>query len=223
MDLGASHAVNRVVVKHAGAGGENTAWNTRDFTVASSADGTTWTTRATVTGNTASTTTHDVTAPGTRYVRLAITAPTSTSDPAARIYELEVYASTGGGSGSITGVGGKCLDVDNAGTADGTKVQLWTCNGTAAQTWSRIGDTYRALGKCLDVDNGGTADGTKVQLWTCNGTGSQVWQPQADGSIRNPQSGKVLQATGAGTADGTQIQIGTYAGGAHQKWVVNGG
>ncbi|MEV4657080.1 ricin-type beta-trefoil lectin domain protein [Micromonospora sp. NPDC049301] len=222
VDLGASYAVNRVVVKHAGAGGENTAWNTRDFTVASSPDGTTWTTRATVAGNTASTTTHDVAAPGTRYVRLAITAPTSTTDPAARIYELEVYGAAGGG-GSINGVGGKCLDVDNAGTADGTRVQLWTCNGTGAQSWSRVGDTYRALGKCLDVDNGGTADGTKVQLWTCNGTGSQVWQPQSDGSIRNPQSGKVLEAAGAGTADGTQIQIGTYAGGAHQKWVITGG
>ncbi|MFC4017748.1 ricin-type beta-trefoil lectin domain protein [Micromonospora sp. GCM10011542] len=223
VDLGASYAVNRVVVKHAGAGGENAAWNTRDFTLASSADGTTWTNRATVTGNTASTTTHDVTAPGTRHVRLAITAPTSTTDPAARIYELEVYGTAGGGSGTITGVGGKCLDVNNAGTADGTKIQLWTCNGSGAQSWSRVGDTYRALGKCLDVSAGGTADGTKVQLWTCNGTGSQVWQPQADGSIRNPQSGKVMEAAGAGTADGTQIQIGTYAGGAHQKWVVNAG
>ncbi|WFE53790.1 ricin-type beta-trefoil lectin domain protein [Micromonospora sp. WMMD1155] len=220
VDLGASHTVNRVVVKHAGAGGEDPAWNTRDFTIASSADGTTWTTRATVTGNTASTTTHNLVAPGTRHVRLAITAPTSTTDTAARIYELEVYASAGA-PGSITGVGGKCLDVDNAGTADGTKVQLWTCNNTAAQLWSRVGDTYRALGKCLDVDNAGTADGTKVQLWTCNGTGSQVWQPQSDGSLRNPQSGKVLQAAGGGTADGTQIQIGTNTGAAHQKWVVN--
>ncbi|MET8231727.1 ricin-type beta-trefoil lectin domain protein [Micromonospora sp. NPDC005298] len=220
VDLGAPYAVNRVVVKHAGAGGENTAWNTRDFTVASSPDGTTWTTRATVAGNTASTTTHDVVAPGTRHIRLAITAPTSTTDPAARIYELEVYAGAGG-AGSITGVGGKCLDVDNAGTADGTKIQLWTCNGTGAQSWSRVGDTYRVLGKCLDIDNAGTADGTKVQLWTCNGTGAQVWQPQSDGSIRNPQSGKVLEAAGAGTADGTQIQIGTNSGGAHQRWVVN--
>ncbi|MET8202914.1 ricin-type beta-trefoil lectin domain protein [Micromonospora taraxaci] len=220
VDLGASHTVNRVVVKHAGAGGEDPAWNTRDFTIASSADGTTWTTRATVTGNTASTTTHNLVAPGTRHVRLSITAPTSTTDTAARIYELEVYASAGA-PGSITGVGGKCLDVDNAGTADGTKVQLWTCNNSAAQLWSRVGDTYRALGKCLDVDNAGTADGTKVQLWTCNGTGSQVWQPQSDGSLRNPQSGKVLQAAGGATADGTQIQIGTNTGAAHQKWVVN--
>ncbi|MEV4120008.1 ricin-type beta-trefoil lectin domain protein [Micromonospora sp. NPDC049645] len=125
--------------------------------------------------------------------------------------------------GTITGVGGKCLDVDNSGTADGTKIQLWTCNGTAAQSWTRVGDTYRVLGKCLDVDNGGTANGTKVQLWTCNGTGAQVWQPQSDGSIRNPQSGKILEAAGGGTADGTQIQLGTYAGGAHQKWVVSSG
>ncbi|NYH41475.1 glucose/arabinose dehydrogenase [Micromonospora jinlongensis] len=125
--------------------------------------------------------------------------------------------------GTITGVGGKCLDVDNAGTADGTKIQLWTCNGTTAQSWTKVGDTYRVLGKCLDVDNGGTANGTKVQLWTCNGSGAQVWQPQADGSIRNPQSGKVLEAAGGSSADRTQIQLGTYSGGAHQKWVVSGG
>ncbi|MEK8105697.1 ricin-type beta-trefoil lectin domain protein [Micromonospora sp. M12] len=98
--------------------------------------------------------------------------------------------------GTITGVGGKCLDVDNSGTADGTKIQLYTCNGTAAQSWTRVGDTYRVLGKCLDIDNAGTANGTKVQLWTCNGTGAQVWQPQADGSIRNPLSGKILEAAG---------------------------
>ncbi|MCG5446603.1 ricin-type beta-trefoil lectin domain protein [Micromonospora sp. NIE79] len=125
--------------------------------------------------------------------------------------------------GTITGVGGKCLDVDNAGTADGTKIQLWTCNGTTAQSWTKVGDTYRVLGKCLDVDNGGTANGTKVQLWTCNGSGAQVWQPQSDGSIRNPQSGKVLEAAGGSSADRTQIQLGTYAGGAHQKWVVSSG
>ncbi|MEU8179312.1 ricin-type beta-trefoil lectin domain protein [Micromonospora sp. NPDC049044] len=125
--------------------------------------------------------------------------------------------------GTITGAGGKCLDVDNSGLADGTKIQLYTCNGTAAQSWTRLDDTYRVLGKCLDVDNGGTANGTKVQLWTCNGTGAQSWQPQSDGSIRNPQSGKVLEAAGGSTANGTQIQLGTYAGGAHQKWVIGSG
>ncbi|SDZ42312.1 F5/8 type C domain-containing protein [Micromonospora pattaloongensis] len=91
IDLGANHNVNRFVVKHAGAGGESTDWNTRDFTIATSVDGTTWSTRATVTGNTASTTTHTIAAVAARHVRLNITAPTSTTDPAARIYEFEVY------------------------------------------------------------------------------------------------------------------------------------
>ncbi|REF99847.1 glucose/arabinose dehydrogenase [Asanoa ferruginea] len=126
-------------------------------------------------------------------------------------------------AGTIVGIGGKCLDVNNAGTADGTKIQLWTCNGSAAQQWTRVGDTFRALGKCLDIDNAGTADGTKVQLWNCNGTGAQVWQPQANGSILNPQSGKVLDALGGSSADGTQIHIWTYVNAASQRWTVGSG
>jgi hypothetical protein len=30
--------------------------------------------------------------------------------------------------GPVTGVNGKCMDVSGANTADGTRVQLWTCN-----------------------------------------------------------------------------------------------
>ncbi|GAA3248012.1 family 16 glycoside hydrolase [Dactylosporangium siamense] len=224
VDLGASYNVNRFVVQHAGAGGENTAWNTRDFTIQTSTDGTNWTTRTTVTANTASTTTHDITAVGARYVRLNVSTPASDGNLAARIYELEVYgAASTGGAGTITGIGGKCIDVNNSGTADGTKIQLWTCNGTGAQQWTRTGDTFSALGKCLDVDNGGTTNGTLVQLWTCNGSAAQVWQPQANGSILNPQSGKVLDAAGVSSADGTQIHIWEFANGDNQKWVFNGG
>ncbi|MFD6365298.1 ThuA domain-containing protein, partial [Streptomyces roseolus] len=59
-------------------------------------------------------------------------------------------------SGPVKGVNGKCLDVDNSQSADGTKIQLWTCNGTGAQTWTIAGDgTVKALGKCLDVSGGG--------------------------------------------------------------------
>ncbi|WP_217254133.1 ricin-type beta-trefoil lectin domain protein, partial [Streptomyces sp. AC602_WCS936] len=90
-------------------------------------------------------------------------------------------------------VNGKCLDVDNAGTADGTEVQVWSCNQSSAQEWTVGGDgTLKALGKCLDVSGGGSADGTRIQLWTCNGTGAQKWAAQSDGTVRNPQSGKCL-------------------------------
>src|SRR5205823_12099904 len=64
--------------------------NTRDFDLAVSADGTIFTTVAQVRGNMAAVTTSPVTATG-RYVRLTVRRPTQGSDPAARIYELEVY------------------------------------------------------------------------------------------------------------------------------------
>ncbi|GAA2938620.1 ricin-type beta-trefoil lectin domain protein [Streptomyces enissocaesilis] len=123
--------------------------------------------------------------------------------------------------GEVKGVNGKCLDVDNSQTADGTKVQLWTCNGSGAQQWTLPGDgTVRVLNKCLDVSNGGSADGTKVQLWTCNGTGSQTWQPQADGTVRNPQSGKCLDASGGAWNDGTPVHLWTCHTGPNQKWTL---
>src|SRR6266542_2731887 len=33
---------------------------------------------------------------------------------------------------------GKCLDVSASGTADGTNIQTWSCNGTNAQTWNPV-------------------------------------------------------------------------------------
>ncbi|WP_306216266.1 family 16 glycoside hydrolase [Actinoplanes sp. RD1] len=125
-------------------------------------------------------------------------------------------------TGTITGIGGKCLDVDNASIADGAKVQLYTCNNSSAQSWTREGDTLRALGKCLDIDNAGTANGTKVQLWTCNNSAAQVWQAQANGSLLNPASGKVLDAAGGASADGTAVQLWEWANVAQQRWTHNG-
>lgn len=66
---------------------------------------------------------------------------------------------------AIKGLAGKCVDVAGANSANGTPVQLYDRNGSAAQQWTVGSDgTVRALGKCLDVTSGGTADGTPVQL-----------------------------------------------------------
>ena len=91
VDLGSSRTVRSFVIKHAGAGGEATAWNTKAFTLQTSTDGATWTTVATVSASSASVTTHAITPRTARYVRLNISTPTQNGDPAARIYELEVY------------------------------------------------------------------------------------------------------------------------------------
>ncbi|NUT33859.1 MAG: alpha-mannosidase [Hamadaea sp.] len=92
VDLGSATSVSSFTLRHAGAGGESTSWNTRDFTIQTSTDGSTWTTRVTVTANTAGTTTHPITAVTARYVRVNVQIPTQDGNAAARIYEIEVYS-----------------------------------------------------------------------------------------------------------------------------------
>src|SRR4051794_33336414 len=124
-------------------------------------------------------------------------------------------------TGAITGLAGKCVDVAAANSADGTPVQLYDCNGTNAQQWTRPGDgTIRALGKCLDVNAGSVADGAKVQLWTCNRTGAQQWVYSSGHDLVNPQANKCLDVTGNNSANGTPLQIWTCTGAANQKWTV---
>ncbi|GJF33629.1 glycosyl hydrolase [Kitasatospora sp. NE20-6] len=126
-----------------------------------------------------------------------------------------------GSAGPVRGLAGKCLDVAAAATANGTQVQLYTCNGTDAQKWTTTtAGELRVLGKCLDLAAGGTADGTKAQLWDCNGTGAQKWTPTTAGELRNPQSGKCLDVAAAATADGTKVQLYTCNGSAAQKWTL---
>ncbi|WP_405583613.1 ricin-type beta-trefoil lectin domain protein [Streptomyces sp. NBC_01190] len=124
------------------------------------------------------------------------------------------------GGGQITGYGGKCVDVAAASSANGTAVQLYTCNGTTAQQWSSANGTLQSLGKCMDVTSAGTANGSKVQLYDCNGTAAQQWAHQSNGEFVNAGSGKCLDATGPSSADGTRLQIWTCSDSANQQWTL---
>lgn len=118
--------------------------------------------------------------------------------------------------------GGKlCLDVYQQQTANGTKVQTWTCNQSRAQNWMLTSDgALRALGSCLDVTGGGTANGTLVRLWTCNGTAAQKWTAGASGSLVNPNSGKCLDIPNGSNTPGAQLQIYTCNGTTAQNWTT---
>jgi chitinase len=138
------------------------------------------------------------------------------------IYET-VMGGTGpvGRTGRITGIGGKCVDINAAGTANGTAVQLYDCNGSAAQSWTIGTDgTIRGLGKCLDVNAAGTVNGSLVQIYDCNGTGAQQWQSSSDGTLRNPVSGRCLDAQNNSSANGTRLQIWDCFAGANQRWTL---
>jgi hypothetical protein len=122
-------------------------------------------------------------------------------------------------SGTITGYGGLCLDDKSASTTNKNPVDVYTCNGTAAQTWTESGGNLLVLGKCLGPTGGGTASGTVVDIYDCNGTAAQVWQSQSNGELLNTNSGECLTDPGNG-GSGTQLQIATCTDAANQKWVM---
>ncbi|MGW9054708.1 endo-1,4-beta-xylanase [[Kitasatospora] papulosa] len=123
------------------------------------------------------------------------------------------------GSGQIKGAGsGRCLDVPDSNTADGTQLQLWDCNNATNQQWalSGTGELKVYGNKCLDA--AGTGNGSKVQIYSCWGGDNQKWRLNSDGSIVGVQSGLCLDAVGAGTANGTLIQLYSCSGGSNQRW-----
>ncbi|MFJ3948268.1 ricin-type beta-trefoil lectin domain protein [Streptomyces jietaisiensis] len=131
-----------------------------------------------------------------------------------------------GPQGTITGPGGKCVDVaaDDTGV-NGAAVQLWDCQSYAEdQHWTHNPDgSLSTISRCLDVVGNSSANDAKLELYDCNGVGGQKWVQQADGSLRNPQSGRCLDAPGGATGNGTRLQIHDCNGSAAQKFSVNAG
>lgn len=127
---------------------------------------------------------------------------------------------------------GKALDVAGAGTANGTNVQIWEDNNSAAQEWriTSLGDGAYTLintnsGKALDVAGTGTADGTNVHIWQdYGGNAAQRWVLKLSNNgwkLINPNSGKVLDVEGGNSANGTNVQIWSDYGNAAQTWQLH--
>lgn len=117
---------------------------------------------------------------------------------------------------------GRCVDVPNGTTTNGTQVQLWDCGG-ANQSWTRTASRQLLFNgtKCLDAANRGTAPGTQVIIWDCSGQPNQQWNINADGTITGVQSNLCLDATGQATGNGTKLVLWTCNGQANQRWTLN--
>ncbi|MEU7866437.1 ricin-type beta-trefoil lectin domain protein [Dactylosporangium sp. NPDC049140] len=127
---------------------------------------------------------------------------------------------TGSGSQLVGGQSGRCVDVPNSSTTNGTQVQLWDCGGGSNQRWSATsGKQLQVYGnKCLDANGQGTSNGTQVIIWDCNSQSNQQWNVNSNGTITGVQSGLCLDANAAGTANGTKIILWSCNGGANQQW-----
>jgi hypothetical protein len=128
------------------------------------------------------------------------------------------------------GSGNQCLDADLNGGGNGTKVQVWQCNGSLQQRWYLWNDgsleNYAFPGKCLDADfNGGGRNGTRVQLWDCNGTPQQHWShPVGDLAIYNQafynNGNTVLERDANVPGDGAPVQLWTKNFLPQQWWDI---
>lgn len=80
---------------------------------------------------------------------------------------------------------GLCLDADVNGHFNGTRVQMWACNGTWQQYWYQLSNDVALYNKhfwfvnrpqlLLDRDINHAGDGAKVQMWEKNYKPQQHW------------------------------------------------
>ncbi|SHG04488.1 ricin-type beta-trefoil lectin domain protein [Streptoalloteichus hindustanus] len=70
----------------------------------------------------------------------------------------------------------RCVDVPNQNFVAGQRVQLWNCNGSAAQTWTVDGGRLRPTSNpdlCLSTSD--TSKGSALVLSRCDGGKAQQW------------------------------------------------
>lgn len=124
-----------------------------------------------------------------------------------------------GGNALKSNFNGKCIDIPGANPVDGARLQMWDCNGSAAQQWTFNSDgTVRAMGKCMDPAGAGTANGTPIQLVTCNGNPVQRFTLSGAGDLVNISANRCVDIAGWNNTNGAPLHLWDCVGGANQKW-----
>jgi hypothetical protein len=105
---------------------------------------------------------------------------------------------------------GRCLDIDGDGTAQGTKVELWDCNGVGGQQWTQQANgslLNPQSGLCLDDPSDNTGNGTQLQIWPCNGSPAQQFSALGGAPIVNSPN-KCVDVLGDDTGvNGTAVEL----------------
>ncbi|MGW7450385.1 RICIN domain-containing protein [Streptomyces sp. NPDC054787] len=125
---------------------------------------------------------------------------------------------------------GKALDVNAFSTADGTRIQQWTDQGTANQQWKLrpTKDGYYELvnrnsGKVLGIAGDSTAQAAAAEQQTDSAATSQEWRiDDVSGSgavtFTSRRSGQVLDVSGGSKAEGAGVIQYPGRGSTNQQW-----
>ena len=151
------------------------------------------------------------------------TQPTTQSQLEAPATALASLTSSTGVSSPITNrlPGAPCVDVADESHVAGTQVRIWSCHGSAGQTFSWMADgSIRAYASttpmCL-TSIGTGQDGDRIQIQACAGSAQQKWTATSAGEIRG-LNGKCLDVYNANPASGTPLMLWNCYGNASQHW-----
>jgi hypothetical protein len=107
--------------------------------------------------------------------------------------------------------GGLCLDVEGGLPFDGTSVQVFDCNNSAAQMWTLATDgTLRVFGMCAQA----AADRT-VHITYCDGRAATQWRAGGDESLVNVAADACLTGD---TRSGVVARVSGCTGASNQRW-----
>jgi hypothetical protein len=118
--------------------------------------------------------------------------------------------------------GGKCADVPEQQFMQGMALQLWSCNGTAAQsfTYDTAKKTLAIGGFCVDAGGEAAEPGDALRLSPCKDAASQTWYIRQNGGyVEFVGNGEVcMDVKDAASDDGTPLIAWPCHGQANQSW-----
>jgi endo-1,4-beta-xylanase len=125
----------------------------------------------------------------------------------------------GTGNRIVGAQSGRCVDVPSSSQNNGTRVQLYDCNGQTNQAWTLTASKQLTVYGSMCLDAAGSGNGSAVQIYSCNGQSNQQWNTNSNGTITGVQSGRCLDVWGTG--NGQQVQLYDCSGQANQQFSLS--
>jgi hypothetical protein len=111
-----------------------------------------------------------------------------------------------------------CLDVHDSGTANGTRVDNYSCNNTQAQSWTISYDRIQhGTDMCLSVQNDSKVAGSTIIINQCSDDPGQVWLRNPNG-FENPNSGLCLALPTSKGAEPVTVATCALPSTVAEKW-----
>jgi len=127
-------------------------------------------------------------------------------------------------SGTIVGNNsGLCLSVTGSSTSPGASTDIYTCNGSASETWTLESNgavLNNNSGLCLSATGDSSALKTVADIDTCDGDGYEQWSVGSGGTLVEGASGLCLSVTGSATTLKATADVYTCNSSASEFWTV---